>query len=299
MNSSVVDHTFASATEIKLDENCTWIEELAVHKCHYLPRLCRVKLYEHEHLRSNKTWNPPRYVSRQYERNAISLEVSVQPRSVYESYVEDLSQGLTGFSFSFCHLRDPCVEGDMHFTLPEGEITSPHDVNLDAILKLYALRIREGNRRFLADRIEEVKCSNLPNQKDELDRIARFWIEGHPCAMWPSHGYRSTHFAHDMTCQKYQALRSSDNVVQSVDDNLNLDHPLGDGISCGESQVRPSWDRDQIKLMNGVLTKEQDWEREHFDSTMNSYLSSNMPLVAYKIQTFVNQTSADSIQGGI
>ncbi|KAG4415507.1 hypothetical protein IFR04_011379 [Cadophora malorum] len=126
---------------------------------------------------------------------------------------------------------------------------------MEAMLKLYALRMREGNRGFLADRIEEVKFSNLPSKTDEHDRIARFWIEGHPCGMWPSHGYRSTHLAHDTTCQKYQALWSSDNVVQSVDDILNLDHPLGDGISCGESQVRPPWDRDQIKSMESRLNE--------------------------------------------
>ena len=112
VNSSVVDHTFASGTEIEIDENCTWIDELAVHKSRYIPHLCRVKLYEHEHLRRNKTWNPPRHVSRQYERNAITLEVSVQPLSVYESYLGDLSQGIDGlqllilpFERSMCQRR--------------------------------------------------------------------------------------------------------------------------------------------------------------------------------------------------
>ncbi|KAH7385047.1 hypothetical protein BKA64DRAFT_726515 [Cadophora sp. MPI-SDFR-AT-0126] len=194
-NSSVVDHTFAWQVEQHINENFTWIEELASYKSEYLPNLQNVKLCEQCYVRKNKPWNTPRRINEIYQRNGIKLDVSARPLSTYQS--------------------------DTKFTLAEVELASSQDDRMRIALEAYSLKMRESNQKFLTDRIEEIKSLKLPTKGNEIDRMARFWVEGYPCAEWPRPNYRSTQLATVTTSEKYKALWSLDDAVKSIDDDTS------------------------------------------------------------------------------
>ncbi|KAK0101947.1 hypothetical protein ONS95_001244 [Cadophora gregata] len=258
-NSSVVDNNPYdpdTASKQPINENCEWIEKLALRKSEYFPGLRHVKFYEEEFMRKNKSWNAPQQISTLYRRNGIRLEVSVRPLSVYESNVErDHSVEYLDHMFFPCHTRDLDLDHDAHFTVPEVEMSSSQDATIKSALEIFPRKMREGNKLFLMGRVEEIRSLNPPTEKDELDKMSRFWFEGYPAAEWPSPGSNQAHVVYRSTSRIYETFWAQETAVTSIDELLLLEHPLSDGMDCGDAKFTPPWDRDQIEMMERWINK--------------------------------------------
>ncbi|KAG4433624.1 hypothetical protein IFR05_010900 [Cadophora sp. M221] len=126
---------------------------------------------------------------------------------------------------------------------------STEDAKVQAALKAYSLKMQIDNRLFFAERIKEIKAMKLPTLRDEVSRLARFWIEGNPCSEWPLHGHRLSVMGSSYSSSKYEALWLSDDSVEEVEDVLSFAHPLENGIELGKSNYTQHWDRAQIECM--------------------------------------------------